>query len=57
MKVNEFKCDICENTYEKELTEEEEKEQLGKEFPGFAVADCGIVCDDCFKKEFEPIAQ
>lgn len=54
LKKNEFKCSICGNVYKKERegwSEEEaiaEKDELfGKDVP---LKDCGIVCDDCFKK-------
>ena len=51
--INEFKCEVCKGVFEKELTDKQVKEQLKNEFPGFAPADCGIVCNNCFKKMFK----
>ena len=50
MKPNEFQCSICNEIYEKEWTEEEALQELDENFPGYSKDDCGIVCDDCYKK-------
>ena len=49
MKTKEFECFVCEETFEKALTDEEAEEQLKKEFPSFTAGKCHLVCDDCFK--------
>ena len=47
-----FKCAVCKKTFKKGMTDEEAQEQLKKEFKGFEVEECDLVCDDCFKKMF-----
>lgn len=51
MNSNNFTCSICGQTFEKGLTDEEEKEQFYNEFPEeeFDLDNCEYVCEDCFK--------
>ena len=56
MKNNEFKCVICEKTFEKAQTEEEAEAELEDNYPGYSTEECELVCGDCydipyFKKE------
>lgn len=48
-----FKCNICEGVFEKELTDEEAKKQLEKEFPGWTTDQCDLICDDCYNKLYK----
>ena len=49
MDVNEFTCSVCDNTYEKEWTDEEALEERGKLWPSFRNDDdFQVICDDCF---------
>jgi len=45
---DEYQCAACDGVFVKTLTEEEEKAQLAKEFPGFTFDQCDRVCDDCY---------
>jgi uncharacterized protein with PIN domain len=49
---NYYRCAECGGVFEKALTDEEAKAQLGQEFPGIPVDECSIMCDDCYKKMF-----
>ncbi len=54
MNNNQFKCAVCGNIYDKELTEEEAIEQLKEEFGECLTPDdCELVCDDCYNKIFK----
>ncbi|MCP4612126.1 MAG: hypothetical protein GY845_25810 [Planctomycetes bacterium] len=48
MNENEYKCAVCGGVYEFGRSDEEAKEELNNNFPGSPVADCAIVCDDCY---------
>ena len=44
-----YKCAVCEGTFLKDdFTEEEQLEELKKNYPGFTIEDCELVCDDCY---------
>jgi len=45
-------CSVCGKELEKHTPEEkiEMAQELERNFPGFSVEECGIVCDDCFKE-------
>jgi hypothetical protein len=43
-----FTCALCGRTYNKKWTDEEAAEELADKFPGFAIEECGVVCDDCY---------
>lgn len=45
-----FTCDVCKLTYEKLLSEQEEKEQSILEFGREPIQEDGIVCHPCFVK-------
>lgn len=45
---NTYVCAVCQQTFEKALTDDAAEEQLAYEFPGFDTDDCELVCDDCF---------
>lgn len=50
---NTYKCSICEGVFEKGWTEEEAEEELKNNFgEEYTPSDCGLVCDDCYKKYF-----
>ncbi len=57
MKGDKFICAVCRGVFRESITEEEKLEQLGKEFPGFAPADCSTACNNCFNKMFKPLPQ
>lgn len=45
-----YTCEACGETFDKGWSDEEAILELEEEFPGFATSDCGLVCDDCYKK-------
>ncbi len=48
---NEYTCEACGNTYEKEWTDEEADDEAFKLHGKTSKsADMAIVCDDCFNK-------
>lgn len=49
-----FKCEMCKNTFDKLLTDEEAKEQFKQEFSEFKFeeTELALICDDCFKKMY-----
>lgn len=47
-----YTCAICKGVFEQVLSDEEAKEQLKEEFPGFEPEDCDIVCDECYQEHF-----
>lgn len=44
-----FRCDNCGGVFAKGWTDEVAEQELAQNFPGFTAADCGVVCDDCYK--------
>ena len=50
MKDNEYKCYVCEGIFEFGISDEEATEELNENFPDIEKEDCGIVCDNCYKK-------
>ena len=50
LKSNEYRCAVCKGVYEKGWSDEEAIEELGGNFPGIDIDDCGVVCDDCYKE-------
>ena len=48
MSEDTFTCSHCGETFIKELTDDEALTQLAKEFPGWDVNACNLVCNDCF---------
>jgi hypothetical protein len=50
MAENDYTCAVCQETFDKGWADEEAAAELGANFPGFAPDDCGLVCDDCYKK-------
>ena len=54
MEKNEYKCEICNGIWIKDLTDEQCEEQFKKEFPNMERQENdGLVCDDCFKEMFK----
>lgn len=47
---NEYQCADCGRVFEKGWSDEKAKEELSNTFPGYDEEDCGLVCDDCWKK-------
>jgi hypothetical protein len=45
-----FLCMRCLGRFERTWTEEEAVAELAKNFPGEDVAECVLVCDDCYKR-------
>jgi hypothetical protein len=45
-----YTCAACGETYAKGWTDEKAKAELEATFPSFEPEDCGVVCDDCYKK-------
>ena len=43
-----YKCAMCHGIFDFEWSDEEAK--IEAEGKGLDVSDCGIVCDDCYKK-------
>lgn len=50
MKENEYQCAMCGGIFEKEWTDEEAEAELKEIFGDVPKENCGIVCDDCYKK-------
>jgi hypothetical protein len=48
MKNSEYKCAMCGDVFEKGQSDEDAKDELQDVFPGFEIADCDLVCDDCY---------
>lgn len=48
--AHQFRCDACGGMWDKALTDAEAAEQFGAEFPGQAMDDVGVVCEDCYAK-------
>lgn len=44
-----YKCAICGGVFDKDWSEEEALAQKEKVFPGKPLAECDLVCDDCYK--------
>lgn len=47
---NEFKCSICGGIFEKKWIDKEAINELHNNFGKYKIADCDIVCDDCYKQ-------
>jgi hypothetical protein len=45
----EYTCAACHQTFKYAWSDEEAKKELEQKF-GIPVEECGIVCDDCYKK-------
>jgi hypothetical protein len=45
-----FKCDVCGVVFESGWSEQEALAEKDELFPETDIKDCGVVCDDCFKK-------
>lgn len=52
MAANQFKCAICEQTFDKDWTDKEAEAELMEHFGNYSKEDCDIVCDDCYKRMF-----
>jgi hypothetical protein len=50
--MNEYTCDVCHQTFKYAWSDEEAKKELEQNF-GVSVEECGLVCDDCYKKMCE----
>jgi hypothetical protein len=48
MKKNEYKCDICQNVYEKGWTDEEAEQEVKEIWGHIPAEDRAVICDDCF---------
>ena len=46
--ANVFTCAMCGETFQKEWSDEEAQFEAGEN--GLSVDECGLVCDDCYKK-------
>lgn len=44
----EYTCDACGETFEKDWTDEEAQEEFECNFPTHTIRDQAIVCDDCY---------
>lgn len=49
---NEFQCQACGAIHPKNRSDEEAAAELGRNFPGMKIEDCGVTCDDCFNRIF-----
>lgn len=47
-KPHQFRCAACGGVYDKALTDAEAREQFDWEFPGQAMQDVEVVCEDCY---------
>ena len=55
MKKDSYVCAICKQEFEKGWTDEEAIEEKNILFgQDKLLEDCGIICDDCFKRFIEP---
>lgn len=48
--MNQFKCAMCQQTFDKAWTDEEAEDELKETFGSIPVDQCDVVCDDCYKK-------
>ncbi len=48
--MEQFKCAMCEQTFDKAWTDKEAKDELENTFGLISIEDCDVVCDDCYKK-------
>ena len=48
VKHGQYRCEMCREAFGYGWTEEEAKAEADKN--GFDTDDCGVVCDDCYKK-------
>ena len=47
-----YRCAICGGVFAKVDTDEAALERLRARFPGVAVEDCLLACDDCYREHF-----
>jgi len=45
----EFTCAACGGTFQTEWSDEEAMAEKDGLWPGVSIADCDVICDDCFK--------
>jgi hypothetical protein len=50
---NEYQCCVCGGTFLKTVSDEEVIAELTRDFPGYSVEECGLVCDDCYKRNID----
>jgi DNA-directed RNA polymerase subunit RPC12/RpoP len=50
LKTNEYKCTACGGVFEKGWSDDEAVAELNETFGSVPMEDCGIVCDDCYRK-------
>lgn len=48
--MEQFKCAMCQQTFDKAWTDEEAKAELDEVFGLYPIEECDIDCDDCYKK-------
>lgn len=49
MQNNQFTCALCHQTFDKGWSDEEAITELQANFDTTDIADCDMVCDDCYK--------
>jgi hypothetical protein len=47
--LNQYQCSACGGVFDKGWSDSEAIAELQETFPGKAVDECALVCDDCFK--------
>lgn len=50
MPKDEYTCALCKQTFTKGWSDEEALAELKLDFPGFATAECSLVCDGCYQQ-------
>lgn len=52
-----YTCNLCAGVFDEAWSDEEAVDELKATFPGFAVEQCSVVCDDCYQKIIkEPVS-
>jgi hypothetical protein len=45
-----FTCEHCGGTFIKDWSEDEAVAEKDRDYPGVALKDCGVICDDCYQE-------
>ena len=50
MKENEYKCEMCQNIYEKGWSDEESEQEAKDIWGEIPQGDKAVICDDCYNR-------
>jgi hypothetical protein len=45
-----YECAACGGVFEKGWSDEEAEDEVAATFPGHAMTECALVCDDCYRQ-------